>query len=76
MLEKIKTMLEKPAEDGKGVSANAVASIESIIQAQEAERQRLSRQMHDCPAQALFCLHVFVDPASCSISSPSTISHC
>lgn len=53
MLEKIKTMLEKPAEDGKGVSANAVASIESIIQAQEAERQRLSRQMHDGPAQAL-----------------------
>ena len=27
--------------------------IEAIIQAQEAERQRLSRQMHDGPAQAL-----------------------
>lgn len=28
-------------------------SLEAIIQAQEAERQRLSRQMHDGPAQAL-----------------------
>jgi two-component system sensor histidine kinase DegS len=29
------------------------AGIEMIVQAQEAERQRLSRQMHDGPAQAL-----------------------
>lgn len=53
MLEKIKALLEKPAGDAGVASANAAASIESIIQAQEAERQRLSRQMHDGPAQAL-----------------------
>ncbi len=32
---------------------SAPAGMESIINAQEAERQRLSRQMHDGPAQAL-----------------------
>jgi two-component system sensor histidine kinase DegS len=37
------------AEDGRG----AFATAEMIIQAQETERQRLSRQMHDGPAQAL-----------------------
>lgn len=37
------------ASGGKG----AVSSMEMVIQAQEAERQRLSRQMHDGPAQAL-----------------------
>lgn len=31
----------------------AYNTVEAIIQAQEAERQRLSRQMHDGPAQAL-----------------------
>ena len=35
--------------DGKGSFATA----EMMIQAQESERQRLSRQMHDGPAQAL-----------------------
>ncbi|MDD5467281.1 MAG: histidine kinase [Anaerolineales bacterium] len=34
-------------------SAATVETVEMIIQAQEAERQRLSRQMHDGPAQAL-----------------------
>lgn len=34
-------------------SASSFASVEMMIQAQEAERQRLSRQMHDGPAQAL-----------------------
>jgi len=38
-----------PAAGGKGT----VSSMEMVIQAQEAERQRLSRQMHDGPAQAL-----------------------
>ena len=37
---------------GRGPSATAEA-VEMIIQAQESERQRLSRQMHDGPAQAL-----------------------
>jgi two-component system sensor histidine kinase DegS len=32
---------------------SAFGTVEAIIQAQEAERQRLSRQMHDGPAQAL-----------------------
>jgi two-component system sensor histidine kinase DegS len=36
--------------DGKAASSGAV---ENIVNAQEAERQRLSRQMHDGPAQAL-----------------------
>ncbi len=34
-------------------SASTVERVEMMIQAQEAERQRLSRQMHDGPAQAL-----------------------
>lgn len=53
MLEKVMALLDKPVEAGVGPSKSAAASIESIIQAQEAERQRLSRQMHDGPAQAL-----------------------
>jgi two-component system sensor histidine kinase DegS len=36
----------------RGMSAMA-QTVEMIIQAQEAERQRLARQMHDGPAQAL-----------------------
>ncbi|MDH5506406.1 MAG: sensor histidine kinase [Anaerolineae bacterium] len=38
-----------PSANGGG----SFASAEMMIQAQEAERQRLSRQMHDGPAQAL-----------------------
>ena len=37
-----------PSGGGKGVP-----NVEMIVNAQEAERQRLSRQMHDGPAQAL-----------------------
>jgi len=36
-----------------GVGKSQLAGIEMIVNAQEAERQRLSRQMHDGPAQAL-----------------------
>jgi len=36
-----------------GGSKSQMAGIEMIVNAQEAERQRLSRQMHDGPAQAL-----------------------
>lgn len=39
--------------DGGGPDAGDVELIESVIQAQEVERQRLSRKMHDGPAQAL-----------------------
>ncbi len=36
-----------------GPGKETFSMVEAIIQAQEAERQRLSRQMHDGPAQAL-----------------------
>ena len=36
-----------------GSNQNSLAVLEMLVQAQEAERQRLSRQMHDGPAQAL-----------------------
>ena len=59
-LEKYKTVLEQGSARG-AVIAGALPSgakspldgIEMIVNAQEAERQRLSRQMHDGPAQAL-----------------------
>ena len=61
-LEKYKTILERPAASTSGPSSGGPASgsaksplagIEMIVNAQEAERQRLSRQMHDGPAQAM-----------------------
>jgi two-component system sensor histidine kinase DegS len=42
-----------PTPQQSGTPSNAFGTVEAIIQAQEAERQRLSRQMHDGPAQAL-----------------------
>ena len=42
-----------PAPGKSASSSSAFSTVEAIIQAQEAERQRLSRQMHDGPAQAL-----------------------
>lgn len=61
-LEKYKTVLENRVSGTGNVLDSSVASnsvksqlagIEMIVNAQEAERQRLSRQMHDGPAQAL-----------------------
>lgn len=61
-LEKYKTVLEntvagagEPSSSSAPASSNKsqMAGIEMIVNAQEAERQRLSRQMHDGPAQAL-----------------------
>jgi len=63
-LQKYKTVLEQIVSGETGGSAgnspaaaasakSQMAGIEMIVNAQEAERQRLSRQMHDGPAQAL-----------------------
>jgi two-component system sensor histidine kinase DegS len=41
------------ASDAANPAKSQMAGIEMIVNAQEAERQRLSRQMHDGPAQAL-----------------------
>jgi two-component system sensor histidine kinase DegS len=59
-LERYKAMLErlKNAVSAGGVNAgksdrDGSSSVEMLVNVQEAERQRLSRQMHDGPAQAL-----------------------
>lgn len=49
-----RNLASQAGKSGAGsAKAAAPAGVESIINAQEAERQRLSRQMHDGPAQAL-----------------------
>ncbi len=58
-LEKYKAVLEEIMNrnsgdaNSAGSSKEQMSGIEMIVNAQEAERQRLSRQMHDGPAQAL-----------------------
>lgn len=59
-LERYKTVLHQASGDGSqdlsqagGSKRGESTNIEMIVNAQEAERQRLSRQMHDGPAQAL-----------------------
>lgn len=52
-LDKVSDMLDNSNLPQPGPSQETYSIVEAIIQAQEAERQRLSRQMHDGPAQAL-----------------------
>jgi len=54
-LKQLDTILAggQPGNSPAPVSQSMVEAVEMIIEAQEAERLRLSRQMHDGPAQAL-----------------------
>jgi two-component system, NarL family, sensor histidine kinase DegS len=59
-LEKYRALLEQDTnaaaafdKAAPAAAKSAIAEIEMVVNAQEAERQRLSRQMHDGPAQAM-----------------------
>jgi two-component system sensor histidine kinase DegS len=53
LMKKVIESLQVGDAGGSAPQKSSSAGIDMIIQAQEAERQRLSRQMHDGPAQAL-----------------------
>ena len=53
MEQTLRAMEGGSPKNQRGPDSEAGRTVELIIQAQESERQRLSRQMHDGPAQAL-----------------------
>lgn len=53
LLEHILQTVEEDMGGGKGGRSSSRAMLEMVVKAQEAERLRLSKQMHDGPAQAL-----------------------
>ena len=53
MLERLKNAVSVGGVDGGKNDRSGTFSVEMLVDVQEAERQRLSRQMHDGPAQAL-----------------------
>ena len=52
-LEQINDHAGSVTSSSSSANKDSLAGIEMIVNAQEAERQRLSRQMHDGPAQAM-----------------------
>jgi two-component system sensor histidine kinase DegS len=53
LLDLIASGLPGPSQGQPKTKSSTMEKLETIIQAQEAERQRLSQQIHDGPAQAL-----------------------
>jgi two-component system, NarL family, sensor histidine kinase DegS len=53
MMKRVQDFLNRSLPEGSKTVAPSALGMEMIINAQESERQRLSRQMHDGPAQAL-----------------------
>ncbi len=53
MLERLKNAVSAGGVNGGKSDRGGTFSVEMLVNVQEAERQRLSRQMHDGPAQAL-----------------------
>jgi two-component system sensor histidine kinase DegS len=52
-LEKWSSPVVRSGQGSAGIGGSRGDEIEMVVNAQEAERQRLSRQMHDGPAQAM-----------------------
>lgn len=70
LLEKVLKLIEHGDLAAKS-GGSGFASLELVVKAQEAERQRLSRQMHDGPAQALSNFIVQTEIASRMFDSDS-----